>query len=465
MSAHKLSRLLCLALVAASLVAGCSAKNVAPSEPTAGNWSPILLASNDARRIPPPPAANSETQKDEIVELLGLQNQRTAEMQISVAFWEASGSLRWNEIARDLVSKYRTDPQHASRVYALLSVAQYDALVAAWNNKYFYQRPAPEKITSEITPLISASGDPVYPSEHAVLAAASAAVLTYLYPQEEDFLAGRKTEEQESRLWAGVNFRSDLTAGEALGRDVAQIIIDRAQTDGSDAVWAGTVPIGDGYWFSDPAELPLVPLWGQVKPWLMTSGDQFRPGPPPAYSSPEFKAALAEVKQFSETRTPDQSRAAAIWADNLGTYTPPGHWNAIAAKLIQDHHLTEIRAARALALLNMALMDAGIACFDSKYHYWLIRPSQVDPSITTPVGLPNFPSYISGHATFSGAAAAVLGYLFPAEKARVQALAEEAALSRLYGGIHYRFDNEAGLAVGRAVGELAVARGQVDGAP
>jgi membrane-associated phospholipid phosphatase len=115
--------------------------------------------------------------------------------------------------------------------------------------------------------------------------------------------------------------------------------------------------------------------------------------------------------------------------------------------------------------MNMALMDAGISCWDAKFHYSLMRPSQADPAITTPVGLPNFPTYTSGHATFSGAASEVLVYLFPDQKDKVNAMAEEAALSRLYGGIHYRFDNEVGLAEGRAVGDLAVKRGESDGAP
>jgi membrane-associated phospholipid phosphatase len=110
------------------------------------------------------------------------------------------------------------------------------------------------------------------------------------------------------------------------------------------------------------------------------------------------------------------------------------------------------------ALLNTAVMDAGISCWDAKYHYWLIRPPQADPAITTPVGLPNFPSYVSGHATFSGAASEVLSAIFPARRSRLRAMAEEAALSRLYAGIHYRFDNDVGLRMGRSIGALALRR-------
>jgi membrane-associated phospholipid phosphatase len=127
------------------------------------------------------------------------------------------------------------------------------------------------------------------------------------------------------------------------------------------------------------------------------------------------------------------------------------------------HRLGELRAARVLALLSMAVMDAGIACFETKYHYWEIRPFQADPAISTPVGKPNHPSYTSAHAAFSGAGSTVLAGLFPREAATLRASAAEAALSRLYGGIHYRFDGDAGLAQGKAIGQLALDRGARDG--
>jgi membrane-associated phospholipid phosphatase len=188
----------------------------------------------------------------------------------------------------------------------------------------------------------------------------------------------------------------------------------------------------------------------------MSRGDQFRPDPPPSFGSRDFLKALAEVRSISDSRTAEQIRIAEFWADGAGTVTPPGHWNQIAADLIARYHLSERRAAEVLALMNMALMDAGIACWDAKYTYWLLRPSQADHQITTPVGLPNFPSYVSGHATFSGAASEVLAAMFPAERQHLRAMAEEAAMSRLYAGIHYRFDNEMGLRVGRSIAALAL---------
>ena len=117
-----------------------------------------------------------------------------------------------------------------------------------------------------------------------------------------------------------------------------------------------------------------------------------------------------------------------------------------------------------MALLNMSLMDASIVCWDTKYFYFNPRPSQTNPAIKTLTGIPNFPSYISGHSTFSGAAATVLSYIIPENAAKYNAMASEASMSRLYAGIHYRADCEVGLQVGNSVGNFAVNRGKVDGA-
>ncbi len=115
--------------------------------------------------------------------------------------------------------------------------------------------------------------------------------------------------------------------------------------------------------------------------------------------------------------------------------------------------------------MNVAASDAIIACFDAKYHYWSIRPSQADTTIALAdsVGLPNFPSYPSGHACSAGAFDASLGHFFPQERAQFTRIAEEQAMSRLYGGIHYRFDNDGGLALGRVVARHDVEREQHGG--
>jgi membrane-associated phospholipid phosphatase len=343
--------------------------------------------------------------------------------------------LRWNALARDLVARRSVDPPRASRAYALLAVAQHRAIRAALD----------ERADGGL-----GAGRRGAPSPSAAMAAASARVLAALFPGDLAEIGLQPLD---------VAADGDADAGRAIGYEVAEAVLAQAATDGSSAIWTGTVPTGPGRWFSSviPTPLaPLLPLWGEVRPWAMSSGDQFRAPPPPAFGTPEFESAVAEVRYLSEHRTPEQLASARFWADGGGTSTPAGHWNAIAESLLLESGADARRAAHVLAMLNVALMDAGIACWDSKYTYWLIRPSQVDPAIDLPVGLPNFPSYVSGHSTFSGAAAEVLAAAFPSRRSALQAMAEEAALSRLYGGIHYRFDSDAGLDMGRRIGQLVL---------
>jgi membrane-associated phospholipid phosphatase len=454
-----------MAVLSWALLAACSRTEAPVGDPTGASWRPLVLASSGAIRLPPPPAKGSDRERAELDELIGLARARSAQDMESARFWNGGATLRWNEVARTLVAKHGVEHTPASRVFALLAVAEYDALVAAWNNKYAHGRAAPGSSSSAVQPLFPASTEPVYPCEHATLAGASAAVLTYLFPDEADYLEKTAREHEESRLRAGMVFRSDVAAGDTLGRTVAKAVIERARGDGSDAKWSGKGLLGPGRWSGSPGEVPLTPLWSTVRPWLMKSVAQFRATPPPVFDSPDFRAAVADLKRYSDTRTADQSRIAALWADGAGTATPAGRWNKIAADLVLERSYGELRAARAFALLNVALMDAGVACWDSKYHYWLIRPWQVEPSITTPVGRPNHPSYPSAHAVFSGAASELLGYLFPDKRAWLRERAEEAAVSREYAGIHYHFDSTAGLAMGRAVAQLAVERGRSDRSP
>ena len=355
--------------------------------------------------------------------------------------FEPAASVRWNAIARDLVIKYRTDPPLASRTYALLSVAQDRA----------------------VRTVAATAGTPK-PLDHAAVVGASAAILTAAYPAEATVLDSTARGDLADPLWSA-NANASVLQGESIGRSTAQTLMNERVIDGAQASWSGSPPTGPGMWYSSaaPAAPPLRPLWGSVRPWLMTRGDQFRPEPPPAFGSAAFQAALAEVRKYSDQRTQRELDIAKHWGDGAGTYTPAGHWNRVASDLVVWYNLAEADAARVLAALNMAMMDAGIAVWDAKYVYWLIRPSQADRAITTPVGLPNFPSYVSGHSGFSGAAADVLGYFFPAERASLVAQAEEAAMSRLYGGIHYRFDSEVGLRMGRAIAALAIARENMRG--
>ena len=171
-----------------------------------------------------------------------------------------------------------------------------------------------------------------------------------------------------------------------------------------------------------------------------------------------------ELKDIQDNLTNEQRRIANFWSDGVGTPTPPGHWNRFASDAILDSRYNPLRTARTFAYLNMAIQDAGISTWDTKYYYHYPRPSQAIPGFKTILGIPNFPSYTSGHSTFSAAAATVLGHIFPNRKSQFDAWALEASVSRIYGGIHYRFDTEVGLETGTLIGNYSIAVAQADGA-
>jgi membrane-associated phospholipid phosphatase len=350
----------------------------------------------------------------------------------AVKRWESNAAVYWNEVARDQVVANRSPAPFAIRGYAIVGIAQYQAAIAAEKGK--------------------APG--TQPSVHAAIAAASVAALTYLYPARAPELEAELLYFLAAPSWPG-DRRGDIDAGLAIGSAAAAAVVARAQADNFFAPGAVTVPVGPGLWSS--ASPPVGALWGQARTWLLDSNDQFRPPPPPAFGSAEFLVALAEVRAISDTRTPEQAANAVFWDAPVGTTTPPGIWNELAASLAVQYRLGERDAAHLFALLNIVSFDGIVASHEAKFHYWLLRPSQADPLITTAIGLPNFPSYPANHATISGAMARILAHRFPAEKAWLEALAEEAAFSRVLGGIHYRFDGEAGLTLGRAIAEWAIA--------
>ena len=426
-----------------------SANNIA-------QWKPIV--SSDGGQIKVPPFSGAGVERDEIARLLSLQSARTPVQVAQFNKWNDRAATQWNRIARDLVIANNNAPPRAARIYAALSVAQYDAVIAASRGGANLRRATPAQTDTRLTPLSTASDG--YPARTAAICAASAGVLKALYPTNAAQIESARTECESSRLFGGVSFPSDIEAGARVGAAIAAKVLARIATDNSDQAERNLPkPTGPGIWTGEGG---LLPSWKFVRPWLTSDITPFRAATPPAFGSPEFNRDLAEVRQFSDNRTAQQSEIADFWADAAQTFTPPGHWNLFADRMVQSHNLTDAQSTRVYALLNMAQQDAGIACWDAKYTYWVIRPSQADPQITTPVGLPNFPSYVSGHSTFSGAAAGVLGALFPDQKLVVDQLAQEASVSRIYGGIHYRFDAGNGIAVGRNIADLAIARGASD---
>jgi PAP2 superfamily len=379
----------------------------------------------------------------------------------------------WNTAALSAIRGNRsiptTPPPRASRALAILHASIFDAV---------------NGIARSYKPYFVKERDPTNASQEAAASAAAHKVLVTLFPENaasfEKLHAATLAEIRE-----GTQKRRGLEWGESVAD---QILLWRAE-DGSSVPTAPPVSNEPGEWKPTPPDfLPYaLPQWGFMTPFAIPSGDFFRPGGPPALESAEYTAEYKEVKDLgakdSAERTDEQTQIALFWADGAGTVTPPGHWNVIAQDVATAHRNTLQQNARLFALLNVAMADAAICAWDAKYHYnfWrpvtAIREGDADGNpATTPdkdwislIITPPFPDYISGHSTFSGAAASVLSLFYGTPRipftTRSDALpgvvrrfrgflqaAQEAALSRMYGGIHFRSANEDGLKSGPAIG-------------
>ncbi|HUH32590.1 MAG TPA: phosphatase PAP2 family protein [Daejeonella sp.] len=470
-----------------------------------GSWKPFIISSTPGFTLQDPLAVSSSAYQEELKELKTLSSNLSGEQKQAIDYWKVGSVLRWNEIMRELVAKHNippyqnddgtypapsagnpfsypifpfSNPPYAARAYAYLSLAQYDALILAWKFKSLHNRPAPYKVDETIQVSVPKTDLPAYPSEDAVISGASLEIMKLLFPADVEYISKMAEQEKNYRLWSGANVKSDLVAGDSLGRWVARQIIQRAKTDGmgtaggNPAIWAkleaDCIAKGETPWISleTPKRPPMLPLFGNVKPLLFDPASiaSLRPGPPPSATSSEMRKELDEILEYTSNPTKERLRIVNFWADGVSTYTPVGHWNAIASDDFEKLQLSEIRWARNFALLNASMMDAAIICWNTKFFYFNARPCQLDPRIKTLTGVPNFPAYISGHSTFSAAAATVLGYLVPQRATDYTAMAQEASDSRMYGGIHYRADCVQGLATGKKIGNLAIARAQTDGA-
>ena len=451
---------------------GCGdERKAAPSEPSAGSWRTWVVAP-ERLAVEPPPTPRSERARRDLAAVRSAAERRTPEQRRAVRYWGQDPAVGpWIERMLDLQAGRlaQKDPPAAARAYALVSVAMYDAVVTTWRAKYEYRRAAPEDVDAAVP----AGPEPSYPSEHAAIARAASRVLAHIFEEEPaarfDELAD---EAARSRVVAGTNYPSDVEVGLAIGRRAAERVIARARRDGYVREWNGKRPRGRAYWEPPPGSVaaPVRPTAGRWRPWVLRSGSQLRPPPPPRYGSAQFLAEAREVLRVSRSLTPEQKRTATLWAAGEGTALPPGLWNQVTLAQVRQSDLSTPRAARTFALLNVAGADAAIACWDAKYAYWSPRPENAirdlglarrwKPLLKTPF----FPAYPSGHSTFSSAAAEVLAHLFPGRAAQFRARAREAGMSRIYGGIHFRADNEAGLGMGTRIGRAVVARARTDGA-
>ena len=337
----------------------------------------------------------------------------------------STSTVRWN---RRAIALFRVRGGDVGRVNAYLSIAQYRAVLAAQSKRHGTSRPSPA----------------------GAAAGASVVVLKQFYPLDVAALDAQ-LEAQRAESPSGSESNTDFATGETIGRGIAAAVLAWATSDNFGQTPPGTPLVGTGFWVSSSA--PIVRGGFGARPFFLTSESELRLPPPPAVGSAEFLAALAEVRAFSDSRTAEQLEIARKWAPFAGPV-----WNGVATDLLDKHHRSELEASRTLAYANAAEFDAIIACWDSKFTYWFIRPSQADPGITLPIGLPNHPSYPSGHSCADGAWRGVLTDAFPSERALIDKLEAEGGMSRIYAGIHYRFDIDAGHAIGRATARLALDR-------
>ena len=342
----------------------------------------------------------------------------------------ATSTMRWNEYACELIARNQAGQFPASRTLAYLNLAINNAIVSARQ-----QGRKPD----------------------GAAAGAAAAVLAFAFPKDEQAINARLAGETTA---LGAIHRTEFAGGAEIGRAAATQAIAWAKSDRSDLTWSGTLPTGNDKWSSraQPARPPLGPRLGEMRPFFLATGADFRAPPPPAYDAPEFRAQVQGVRAVADQRTNEQVRIAQYWENLTGAFAA-GLWNDVARAAISSHGLDEAQAARVLALVHMVGVDAVIACHDSKYTYWLPRPTQADPQITLAIGVPNHPSYPANHACISGAMGLVLDAQFPDQKGRYYAMGRQAGESRIYAGIHYRIDVDEGFAIARKVAARALEAG------
>jgi hypothetical protein len=383
--------------------------------------------------------------------------------------------IDWNNVLLNTVRTNSMSPLPQSRISAAMNTAMYDAVnsIVRTHRPYHVDVPA-------------APGT----SREAAAAQAAHRVLSGLFPASQAAYDAALTNSLSS-----VPDGPQKTAGITLGNTVGAAILALRANDGASAVVPYTPGTDPGDWRpTPPANAPAAaPQWPNVKPWAMNSVTQFRnPDGPPALNSAEYAAAFNQVKEIgsatSAMRTPDQSNIAQFWAGQAGTSTPVGHWNRIAQTVAASQGNTLEKNARLFSLLGIAQADAAISSWDNKYHYNYWRPvtaireaatdgnpnTEADPNWTSFITTPNHPSYTGGHGTVSGASGAVLADFFGTDNITFTSSTEgfvvpdrtftsfsqaatEGANSRLYGGIHWDFDNQDGLTGGRAVGHYVFA--------
>lgn len=406
----------------------------------AAKWKTMLVDNPQQITIAAPPdAVRSKAEIGSIRQQMGKLDEKKI---AAIKYWDAGApSYRWNQIVLDLIDQ---KPQSQFRMpSSWMNMAIYDATIVAWREKQKYKRKRPNDLDPSLKPLVKAPLTYSYPCEHSVTSAAAAYVLAYFYPEKRDSIMQIAHAASQSRIDAGVQFLSDVTAGWELGEQVAKKVIEKAKNDGSTKVYSGAINKDPKKWTGSFAMGINMSLF---TPFVIRSADQFRLPPPP-----DFETDMKELKNFKRTGNTDY--IAYYWANH-----GPDVWNDIASQKMFENHMMDDApvAARVYAVLTAAYRDAAIAIFDSKYTYWGIRPNQYDSTYKPLISTPPFPGYPSGHAGIAGTTCAVMEYFFPADAQQFHKMAQECADSRFYAGIHFKTDNESALKMGAAIGKYIV---------
>jgi hypothetical protein len=416
----------------------------------------LLIEGPTAIAVPAGP--DDAARRRELAELRRRAADRAPDLAVRLRRWEAAGpAYPWNQVAiADMTDRFVLVAA-ANRTLALLHAATYDATIAAEAAREMHKRPAPMVVDGT---LAVGSARPVtfsYPSTTAAVSEAASIILAALIPDRAEAYRAMAMESTLLRQQAGLEFESDAAAGRAIGAAIAARALERASTDGSDARWTGTVQQAPGRWAPAQGAMPYAPMHGNWRPFVLASGDALRPSPPPAFDSEATRAAIAEVKAFQ--RTPKTNHDAVYWEVYGGARIYQLYNDELSRKLLeQDAGADPRRAAAAYAALNTAMYDAGIACWDAKYTYWYARPHMLDAEVRPLFAVPGHPSYPSAHSCFSMAATGVLAKLFPEDAARFARMGHDVGEARIAAGIHFRFDIDAGNAIGRGVAERVAAR-------
>ncbi len=376
--------------------------------------------------------------------------------------------LYWNEQALNTTRLARNPPPMSSLIFATFHGAIFDAVngITHTHEGWIVKEAAPEGVDMD-----------------AAIAGAAHEVMIALWSAGSN---PRNLQTKYDRALEKIPDGPAKDAGLAWGAKVGKAVIAARAKSGYDKPIPGVYSsVEQGKWRETPSAFrpPLLPFWGKVVPFVMTSPEQFRAPPPESLGSKEYAEQLAFVQKRgardNADRTEYETLSTPFWNDDLGTSTPPGHWNQIAADLARRNNLSTADTARLFALLNFAQADAAIGCWETKFYYNTWRPEtalrEIDPKLAPDVKIdadfipnmasPPFPSYTSGHSTFSGAGARLLALWFGTDDIEFSVTSDalpgavrtfkklsdaqkEAGMSRVVGGIHTMSDNLQGQAMG-----------------